>query len=45
MIAKLERTLSTVYMYCIAKQGPNTEPPRSMGATKNDELTTTDPLP
>ena len=28
-------------IYCITKQGPNTEPPQTMGTTKNYESTTT----
>ena len=31
--------------YCITKQGSNTEPKQTMGATINNELTTTEPPP
>ena len=34
MIAKLERTLK----FCITKQGPNTNPTHTMGATINNEF-------
>ena len=32
-------------MYCITKQGPNTEPPQTMGAIINNESSTTEPPP
>ena len=41
MIAKLERAQSNAY----PKRRPNTEPPRTMEGTLNNEPTTTEPPP